>query len=544
MGSLPPAPVLRRGAADVGGAAEAAQRGPLARHAARLLLLSAAGARLPSLLPTPYVRPLVGWQDVESRAREAAPLPDEVTVLLNASLSALAEVAGDARSSPLLPPDPEQTPPAHVKSPGRQPPGAGAEEAGDAGALQREIQSEVQRHVSGRDVGRADTVPTEPGAGGDGSSSAHASQSTVTSLTRFTDRQGSVWRRSDKLLGKGSFGEVWLGMSEDGALIAMKLLRLGIRDKAPGSHPFSMSTSPPPTLEQQHDAAMLQSVPSSGAHGAGAAGLHDTAAGQSEGTAAPTAVSAAFADTSGSFITCSWTPQQLQGGAQTTSGAVVDPATVMGMVEEVLKEVNLLSTLRHDNIVSYLSSAVVAGHVVICMEYVPGGSLQSVLGQFGMLSLSSVRRYTKDILRGLHSLHSEGVVHRDFKPGNVLLQVDGLCKLADFGASAALGDATGQKVVGTLLYMAPEACRGEACAASDCWGVGIAVVQMITGHVPYDTRGIDPQSLLYQLAHCLMPWAVVSRAEDARAFCTLCMHTDHTERPNAEELMLHAFLNV
>eukprot|EP00660_Eupelagonema_oceanica_P006634 gene6634-1326_t len=71
------------------------------------------------------------------------------------------------------------------------------------------------------------------------------------------------------------------------------------------------------------------------------------------------------------------------------------------------------------------------------MEYVSGGSLLSVIARFGAVALSSARRYLRDILRGLHFLHSHEIVHRDMKPANVLLQIDGQCKIADFRRAPA-----------------------------------------------------------------------------------------------------------
>eukprot|EP00662_Eupelagonemidae_sp_cell21_P058206 gene58206-biopygen98098 len=142
-------------------------------------------------------------------------------------------------------------------------------------------------------------------------------------------------------------------------------------------------------------------------------------------------------------------------------------------LNDLLTEVDIMGKLRHDNIVCYLSSAVVGSYVVLCMD------LDAVRAQFGALAAPSVRRYTKEILRGLAFLHEHDIVHRDFKPGNVLLQIDGLCKLADFGASAELKKVAGDSgpvalrqkraapYMGTPLYMAPEAAKGTATAASD-----------------------------------------------------------------------------
>ena len=90
------------------------------------------------------------------------------------------------------------------------------------------------------------------------------------------------------------------------------------------------------------------------------------------------------------------------------------------------------------------------------------------------------------------------------KPHNVLMLVDGQCKLADFGASAGLSQLakSNQGVIGTPLYMAPEACIGQACKASDVWGVGVILCQLFTGKVPYaflETEVFNPHTFLYRV---------------------------------------------
>ena len=153
-------------------------------------------------------------------------------------------------------------------------------------------------------------------------------------------------------------------------------------------------------------------------------------------------------------------------------------------LKDLLVEVSMLSKLVHENIVSIISTAVVGHTVILIMELVPGGSLMSVLDQFGTLHFEPLRRYSRDILRGLHFLHSEGVIHRDLKPANVLLLIDGQAKLADFGAAAEISKGS-TLVLGTPQYMAPEACRGEAVKKSDVWSFGIALLQLITGKMPW-----------------------------------------------------------
>eukprot|EP00667_Euglena_gracilis_P001475 EG_transcript_1474 len=150
------------------------------------------------------------------------------------------------------------------------------------------------------------------------------------------------------------------------------------------------------------------------------------------------------------------------------------------------QEIKLLSKYRHANIVAYLGSGLVQStipQVLIVMEYVACGSLESLLKKFGKFQESSVQRYTRDIVRGLSYLHNNGVLHRDVKPANVLVEHTGACKLADFGTAAMLqhNESHGADLVGTPQYMAPEVLEGDVSSAGDIWAVGVTCLQLLTG---------------------------------------------------------------
>jgi hypothetical protein len=116
------------------------------------------------------------------------------------------------------------------------------------------------------------------------------------------------------------------------------------------------------------------------------------------------------------------------------SGANSDPAVRAAdeqRLAKLAKEISLLAQLQHPNIVEYRGMNIdgEAGQVNIFMDYVPGGSIAHLLKRFGTFSEKLVRRYTKEILQGLAYLHLKGVVHRDIKGGNILVDVSGRCKL-------------------------------------------------------------------------------------------------------------------
>eukprot|EP00760_Papus_ankaliazontas_P023041 PhM_4_TR19128/c1_g2_i1/m.24014 len=135
-------------------------------------------------------------------------------------------------------------------------------------------------------------------------------------------------------------------------------------------------------------------------------------------------------------------------------------------------EITILKRLDHEHIVKYYSSARIGTSVNIFMEYVPGGSIKDVVNKFGALSETTVVKYTYQIVLGLEYLHRNQVLHGDIKGANILVGVDGTCKLADFGSAVVSSERImAAKQTGTPLWMAPEVVRGEYLIgwASDIW---------------------------------------------------------------------------
>lgn len=101
-------------------------------------------------------------------------------------------------------------------------------------------------------------------------------------------------------------------------------------------------------------------------------------------------------------------------------------------------EINLLKKLDHPKIVKYIDSIYTDDHLNIVLEYVENGSLDSVVKKFGKIPETLVVLFIQQVLQGLEFLHSENVIHRDIKGGNILTTKDGVVKLADFGVSMIL----------------------------------------------------------------------------------------------------------
>ena len=155
---------------------------------------------------------------------------------------------------------------------------------------------------------------------------------------------------------------------------------------------------------------------------------------------------------------------------------------------ELLKEPRLLASLSHPNIVTVLTAEKQDDVFFIVMEYVPGETLEQVIARDGALELSRALDFTCQICNAVDHAHNAGILHRDLRPGNMLVSESGMLKVTDFGTSRFLEIAAhGTTVVGSPPYMAPEQFYGKAVFASDVYSIGVTMYQMLTGLLPYDT---------------------------------------------------------
>jgi hypothetical protein len=130
-------------------------------------------------------------------------------------------------------------------------------------------------------------------------------------------------------------------------------------------------------------------------------------------------------------------------------------------IKSLEREIELLSTLSHPNIVRYLGSQKTDKLFYIFLDYIPGGSVESILGEF-TLKEGVIARYTAQILEGLAYLHDNGIIHRDIKCGNILLHESGKAYLSDFGTAKRFSNtlSSNKSLAGTPNYMAPELIKG------------------------------------------------------------------------------------
>ena len=155
---------------------------------------------------------------------------------------------------------------------------------------------------------------------------------------------------------------------------------------------------------------------------------------------------------------------------------------------DMLKEARLLAAMDHPNIVSMLTAERIDSVFFLVLEYVTGETLEHMVLRDGALPLTQALDITCQVCNAVDHAHRAGVLHRDLRPGNILVSDIGVVKVADFGTSRFLEIAAhGTTVIGSPPYMAPEQFHGKAVFASDVYSLGVTMYQMLTGTLPYET---------------------------------------------------------
>lgn len=162
------------------------------------------------------------------------------------------------------------------------------------------------------------------------------------------------------------------------------------------------------------------------------------------------------------------------------------------MVRSLDIEIDTMQHLDHQNIVSYLGCERKEDSISIFLEYIPGGSIGSCLRKHGKFQESIVSSLTRQTLKGLSYLHNEGILHRDLKADNILLDIDGTAKISDFGISKKSDNIYGNDITnsmqGSVFWMAPEVIRAQGqgySAKVDIWSLGCVVLEMFAGRRPW-----------------------------------------------------------
>ncbi|KAK8124471.1 uncharacterized protein PG998_000230 [Apiospora kogelbergensis] len=222
------------------------------------------------------------------------------------------------------------------------------------------------------------------------------------------------------------------------------------------------------------------------------------------------------------------------------------------MIEALKREISLLRDLRHPNIVQYLGCSSSTEHLNIFLEYVPGGSVQTMLNSYGALPEPLVRSFVRQILDGLSYLHNQEIIHRDIKGANILVDNKGTIKISDFGiskkleATNILNGAAANKhrpsLQGSVFWMAPEVVKQTSYTRkADIWSLGCLVVEMMTGTHPFPDCS-QLQAIFKIGGGRASPTIPDTASPEAIEFLNQTFELDHNLRPSADDLMLSSFL--
>jgi serine/threonine protein kinase len=225
----------------------------------------------------------------------------------------------------------------------------------------------------------------------------------------------------------------------------------------------------------------------------------------------------------------------------------------VGLITALRTEFETLASLSHPHIVNVYSFTIHENKVArIFMEIMTGSLRSTVVRLGGRLSETSARRALHQALLGLAYLHASGIIHRDIKPDNMLLDEHGCLKLSDFGTSkttlhAASGTTT--MVVGTVMYMAPETITGRYSQASDVWALAATFIEIVSGRLPWSELKFDLSiAMLFHIGnvqppehHPRIPEELLS--PHGAAVLRRCFAFDPRARPSAAELLADRYFS-
>lgn len=215
-------------------------------------------------------------------------------------------------------------------------------------------------------------------------------------------------------------------------------------------------------------------------------------------------------------------------------------------LQEIIKEISIMQQCDSPFVVKYYGSYFKNTDLWIVMEYCGAGSISDIMRlRKKTLSEDEIATVLSDTLKGLEYLHLRRKIHRDIKAGNILLNNEGVAKLADFGVAGQLTDTMAKRntVIGTPFWMAPEVIQeiGYDCVA-DIWSLGITALEMAEGKPPYGD--IHPMRAIFMIPTKPPPSFREPEKWSAEFldFVSVCLVKNPEERATASDLLTHEFI--
>lgn len=219
-------------------------------------------------------------------------------------------------------------------------------------------------------------------------------------------------------------------------------------------------------------------------------------------------------------------------------------------VAQMEEEVRTMEKLRHENIVQLMGTENTGKYFNILMEYVPGKSLDILLNNFGPFPDVTIRWYVLQLTRALAYMHGHGLVHRDIKGKNILVDTNGNLKLADFGSAkqfenVMMKEAPSVSYNYTPLWTAPEVINsGSYDLKVDVWSLGCVMIEMTTAKLPWwECSFENPFRALFHIGNSsAIPSFPDNLSDLCKDFMLKCLTRDPEKRPTSMELLDHPFL--
>ena len=211
--------------------------------------------------------------------------------------------------------------------------------------------------------------------------------------------------------------------------------------------------------------------------------------------------------------------------------------------KKILYETNLMRGLYHPSVTKILETFETEKYMLIIMEYISGGNLQNFVKKRRKLCEKTAKILFRQLIQGIKYIHSKGIVHRDIKLENILLDLNNIVKICDFGVGKLTQK--GQKLLdqcGTPVYMAPEIIQGEGYEGFpvDVWSAGVSLYIMLSGNIPFNRdKTHDLQSAIINL-----PYKKIDDISDnANDLLKNILEKDPSKRFTPDQILEHPWMN-